>query len=328
VVEFWLGTFPTLGRARDLALMAEGDGWDGLAFTDSQNLHGDTFAQLALAAQATTRLRLATGATNPATRHPAVVASAIATIQAESSGRAVLGIARGDSALAYLGRKPMPFAEFALALEHIQAYLRGETVDLDTFASRLEWLPRELPKVPMSVAATGPRVIALAARVAERVTLSVGADPERLQAAIAIARNNGAQSIGAYVNAVTHPDIATARALVRGRLGVYARFSSMTPTVRASLSADDRTVIESLASSYDMQRHAASGARHETALTDAFVDRFGIVGPPEQVAARFQSLIALGLDHFIVVGHGRDTTPQDFRAASQRFTQEVLPRLR
>ena len=128
MVEFWLGTFPTLGRARDLAEMAEADGWDGLAFTDSQNLHGDTFAQLALAAHATRRLRLATGATNPATRHPAVVASAIATIQAESGGRAVLGIARGDSALAYVGRPPMPFAEFAAALEQIQTYLRGEAV--------------------------------------------------------------------------------------------------------------------------------------------------------------------------------------------------------
>src|SRR3954469_22508840 len=106
MVEFWLGTFPTVGRAREVAELAEGDGWDGLAFTDSQNLHGDTFAQLALAAQATRRLLLATGATNPATRHPAVVASAIATIQAESGGRAVLGIARGDSALAYVGRPP------------------------------------------------------------------------------------------------------------------------------------------------------------------------------------------------------------------------------
>ena len=129
MVEFWLGTFPTLGRARGAAEMAEADGWDGLAFTDSQNLHGDTFAALALAAYATRRIRLATGATNPATRHPAVVASAIATIQAESGGRAVLGIARGDSALAYVGRPPMPFAEFAVALEQIQAYLRGDAVD-------------------------------------------------------------------------------------------------------------------------------------------------------------------------------------------------------
>jgi 5,10-methylenetetrahydromethanopterin reductase len=138
VVAFWLGTFPIPGRAADLARMAEADGWDGLAFTDSQNLGGDTFAALAIAAHVTERITLATGATNPATRHPAVIASAIATIQVESHGRAFLGIARGDSALAYIGRKPLPVLDFARALAAIQAYLRGEAVDCDGFASRLQ----------------------------------------------------------------------------------------------------------------------------------------------------------------------------------------------
>jgi len=35
-----------------------------------------------------------------------------------------------------------------------------------------------------------------------------------------------------------------------------------------------------------MRGHAASGARHEVALTDDFVDRFGIVGPSDRVAER------------------------------------------
>jgi 5,10-methylenetetrahydromethanopterin reductase len=333
MVEFWLGTFPTAGRVRKLAQMAERDGWDGLALTDSQSLSGDTFAALAIGAHATRRLKLATGATNPATRHPAVIASAIATIQAESAGRAVLGIARGDSALAYLGRPPMPIVEFGRALEQIQTYLRGGTVDLDGHASRIHWLA-DVPKVPMSVAATGPRVIGLAARVAERVTFSVGADTARLQAAIAVARAESRAAglpplqLGAYVNAVAHPDIAHARALVRGRMGVYARFSSMDPGVLQSLSAADRTVTEQLAANYDMRKHAASGARHEGALTDAFVDRFGIVGPSAQVAERLAQLVGLGLDHFVIVGHGRDTPPEVLRESSARFTQEVLPLVR
>jgi alkanesulfonate monooxygenase SsuD/methylene tetrahydromethanopterin reductase-like flavin-dependent oxidoreductase (luciferase family) len=51
MVEFWLGTFPIAGRIAEVATMAERDGWDGLAFTDSQNLGGDAFAALAIAAQ-------------------------------------------------------------------------------------------------------------------------------------------------------------------------------------------------------------------------------------------------------------------------------------
>jgi 5,10-methylenetetrahydromethanopterin reductase len=328
VVEFWLGTFPSVGRTRALAEMAERDGWDGIAFTDSQNLHGDTFAALALAAHATKRLKLATGATNPATRHPAVVASAIATIQSESGGRAVLGIARGDSALAYLGRPPMPIADFGRALEHIQTYLRGEAVDLDGYPSRIVWL--KPPKVPMAVAATGPRVIALVARIAERITFSVGADPDRLAGAVALARATQTQplSLGAYINAVVHPDIARARELVRGRLGVYARFSSMDRNVLNSLAPEDREVTEQLASTYDMRGHATSGARHEVALTDEFVDRFGVVGPSEVVAQRFAELIEVGLDHFVIVGHGRDVPAHVLEESSRRFTSEVIPQVR
>jgi 5,10-methylenetetrahydromethanopterin reductase len=332
---FFLGTFPTPGRVADLARMAEADGWDGLALTDSQNLSGDVFAALAVAAHVTRNLQLATGASNPATRHPAVVASAMASLQVESGGRAWLGIARGDSALAYLGRKPMPLADFEVALSDVQAYLRGDAIELNGFSSRIEWLARaHVGKVPVSVAATGPRVIDIAARVADGITFSVGADPARLKPAIEQARQTReAQGLaplrlGAYLNAVAHPDVETARQMVRGRMGVYARFSTMSRSVMDSLSEADRRVAEDLVSSYDLSAHAASGARHEAALADDFVDRFGIVGPSEQVAERLVELIGLGLDHVVIVGHSRNTPREVFAESSRRFGQEVLPMVR
>jgi 5,10-methylenetetrahydromethanopterin reductase len=334
MVAFWLGTFPIPGRTRELALMAEEHGWDGLAFTDSQNLGGDAFAGLAIAAQNTRRITLATGATNPATRHPAVVASAIATIQVESKGRAFLGIARGDSAMAYIGRKPQPLGEFEQGLAQIQAYLRGESVDCDGFPSQIQWIATDdsIQKVPMSVAATGPKVIQLAARVADAITFSVGADVTRLSSAIDLARQTRSQAgrgtplrLGAYVNAVAHPDVNVARELVRGRMGVYARFSTMDRNVRNSLSEADRQVADELVKNYDIQSHAKSGARHEAALADDFVDRFGIVGPSDHVAERLHELVSLGLDHVVIVGHSRNTSAQVFAESSRRFCDEVLP---
>ena len=334
-IGFFLGTFPIPGQAAELARMAEGDGWDGLALTDSQNLAGDTFAALGIAAHVTSTLRLATGATNPATRHPAVLASAFATIQVESGGRAWLGIARGDSAMAYIGRKPMALTAFEDALRQIQTYLRGESVDCDGFASRIEWLKHaDVAKVPMSVAATGPRVIEIAARVADAITFSVGADPARLRPAIELARRTRHDAglpplqLGAYVNAMAHPDVDFARKIVRGRMGVYARFSTMSRNVMDSLSSEDRKVAQDLVSSYDLRGHGASGARHESALADDFVDRFGIVGPSEHVAARLSELVGLGLDHFVIVGHSRNTPAEVFAESSRRFGQEVIPAVR
>ena len=152
---------------------------------DSQNLNADVWVELALAGAATERLRLGPGVTNPATRHPAVTASAAATLQAETGGRALLGLGRGDSALTQIGRRPVHVAELEQGLVEIQAYLAGEQADADGFASRIAWLPEQgVPKVPVHVAATGPHVIAVAARQAEGIDFTVGAEPERLRWAV------------------------------------------------------------------------------------------------------------------------------------------------
>ena len=63
---------------------------------------------MALAAQATERLKLGHMVTNPGTREPTVVASAYATLQDISEGRMIMGIGRGDSARRVIGQKPVP----------------------------------------------------------------------------------------------------------------------------------------------------------------------------------------------------------------------------
>ena len=81
----------------------------------------------------------------------------------------MLGMGRGDSSVQRIGKREDKVARFARYLDAVQRYLRGEAVDRDGFASRLEWLPHvKAPKVPLCVAATGPRVIEVAARHADR----------------------------------------------------------------------------------------------------------------------------------------------------------------
>src|SRR3989442_14641280 len=96
-----------------------------------------------------------------------------------------LGIGRGDSSLAHIGAAPAPIKVLEDYVVRVQRYLRGEVVERDGFPSRLHTLtPVEQPKVPLDVAGTGKRVIALAARHAEGLTLAVGADTERIRAKV------------------------------------------------------------------------------------------------------------------------------------------------
>ena len=172
---------PETGTAVAQAQRAEEQGWDGVTFTDSQNLVGDPFVAIALAAEATSTLQFATGVTNAYTRHPAALATVAATVQETSGGRFVLGIGRGDTALFHLGHKPMPVDRFGALTADVQTYLAGGTVDCDGFPSRLRWLERaRRPKVPLDIACSGPRMIELNGRLAERITLSVSADPNRM----------------------------------------------------------------------------------------------------------------------------------------------------
>src|SRR5208282_863416 len=155
--EIWLMTFPIPRAFAQMARMVEESGFDGIGIVDTQNLAADPYAELCLAAHATKHLKLRTAVTNPVTRHPAVTASAIATVQAESSGRAILGIGRGDSAVAKIGERAPSSKDFARYISQVQGFLRGEEVTLDNgYRSRNEWIARStLPKVPVDVAATG-----------------------------------------------------------------------------------------------------------------------------------------------------------------------------
>ena len=97
--EFGIVMEASPGYTARLAQQIEALGFDILLCPDTQNLSPDPFSQLALAAQTTTRLKLGTGVTNPVTRDAAVTACALATLQAESQGRVICGIGRGDRIL-------------------------------------------------------------------------------------------------------------------------------------------------------------------------------------------------------------------------------------
>lgn len=336
-MELWTMRIPETGTAVDQARRMEQAGWDGITFTDSQNLVGDPFVACALAAEATSTLRFATGVTNAHTRHPAALATVAATVQETSGGRFVLGIGRGDTALFHLGRAPMPVDRFAALVGDLQTYLAGGTVDCDGHPSRLQWLDRACqPKVPLDIACSGPRMLVVGGRVAERITLAVGADPDRVAWALEVARKAAADAgrdpgeldFGAYVNVGCHPDPDVARGLIGGSVAAFAHFSSMPGSTGAGLTAEDAAVVAEVGRRYDSNQHLSNRSPQTTALVPEFLDRFAVVGPPEVCAERLSALADLGIGRFVVTGPGFGADREAARTASRLTTTELIPLLR
>lgn len=311
--RFWrMGATPVpaaeIGR---LALAFEQSGWDGLALGEAHGLLPDPYVLLGVAATATTTLALGTSVAVPL-RHPLLAADAMATVQAISAGRARFVIGRGDGAMKVLQRGPMRVAAFEHYLRALQGYLRREEVELDgdvSSMSRLDDIDPSLivSKPEVSVAATGPRMIAAAARWADGIDFSVGADAARLRECIAVARDAceaahrdpATLSLGCYLQvAVTdgdRADAARAREAVRGLIVTHARFSGNF-TSRAAAAME--TV---LTASRGGVARTAGGRPGELdfyptdALDDDAVERFGVIGPPAECAERLSEILELGL---------------------------------
>ncbi|GIT43310.1 MAG: hypothetical protein Ct9H300mP11_12460 [Chloroflexota bacterium] len=149
--------------------------------------------------------------------------------------------------MAHLGRAPHSVAEFENYLEQLQHYLSGNEVEFEdgsdlgslgladhSNSSLISWISRIEPKVPVDVAATGPRVIAAAARHADRISLNVGADIERVKWGMDVARDARAKAgiagdipFTAYISLVVHDDPEEAMRIGAGQVSLFARFSAM-----------------------------------------------------------------------------------------------------
>lgn len=354
-MEFWTSSPAMPSRMADIAKQAEAIGWDGLGTVDSQNLSGDPYVSLAMAATATTRLRLMTGVTNVVTRVPAVTATAALSVQKISNNRMVIGIGRGDSALAHLGRAPARVKWFESYLIALQAYLRGDEVDFadagipgaiappvenldlaDTpTSSAIHWATGA-EKVPVEVASTGEKVIGIAARHADRIMFALGASPERIQWGIATARaaakaagkDPDSLQYGAYVNVVCHDDLAAAREMGRAGTSLFARFSVMHGKVSGPADESQQEVFKNVHDRYDMNKHAQSGGSQTTALTDDFMDSYAIVGPAGHCVERLEALHALGIEKFVITGPNFTARHPQAKEAAENFAGEVMARLR
>ena len=164
------------------ARLAEEQGFDYIGIPDSQSLWRELYLSLSVVANNTSRVRIGPTVTNALTRHPAVAASAIATLNEISGGRAFFGIGSGDSAILNLGLRPARLAELQEYIEALRAILSGDSYDYQGRSIHVQW--SEKP-VPIIMSAEGPKTLAIAGGIADAVIIHSGLTKDVLADTIA-----------------------------------------------------------------------------------------------------------------------------------------------
>jgi 5,10-methylenetetrahydromethanopterin reductase len=331
-LEFGTTGFYPAFQGAAMAKASEELGFDVQMFSENHARVPDAFGEMRDAARATSRIRLLCGPMNFVTRNPGIIASGIVPIQAVSEGRAVCGVASGDSAVAAAGRAPQRLAALERDLALLRAYLHGrDAIFPGGAASRLEWA-RDLPypPVPIEMVCSGPKAIAVAARLADRVGLSVGANPDRVAWALSIieaalddaGRTRDEVRVGVFVPLAVTADRASGRAQIRTRVAGWAHMSSFKGNDLSQQPEIMRRVTSVLRDGYDYRFHhpGAPAENPNTAVCDEeFGDWFGVGGPPSYIVDRLGGLVEMGVDTFTCA------LPVPER---ERFAAEVMPALR
>lgn len=172
-----------------LAQTAEDYGYDTFAIPDHLGNQVGPLAALGALSQATSTIGLATSVLANGFRHPAVLAKEATTIDVLSGGRLELGLGAGwlkseyDAAGLDFDCPGARVRRLDEALTILDGLLRGQTVDFDGEFYSIRGLegsprPRQGPRPPIAVGAGGPRMLALAAKHADIVSIATRTTPD------------------------------------------------------------------------------------------------------------------------------------------------------
>lgn len=304
------------------AVLAEEVGFDFLVvsehfhpWVDDASASGFAFATLGAIAAATERVGLATGVTTPLFRyHPAIVAQAAATIDRLSDGRFSLGVGTGENINeGPLGYAFPPYAEraarMAEALTIMRRLLDGEKLDFvgdyyTTDRARLYSPPSS--RVPIWMAAGGPKSAALAARLADGIITSVK-DPEVTRERVIEPARRAADEAERHV-----PQIIASRWSISA-----GNETDAWQALRAwrGLRAPGRL---------QAVDPAELRARADELPREEILSRYSLVGGPDDYVTTYLPLVTDIAADLVTI----QTTSLDQEATIRMLGSEVLPRLR
>jgi len=300
---------------------------------DSQSVFREMYVALTLAALNTSRVRLGPLVTNPLTRHLVVTGSAIASIDEISGGRAILGLGSGDSAIYTIGAPPATLSGLEDSVTTLGRLTSGRAVD----RGGKRWqVHRSTRRVPIYLAAEGPRTLELAGRVADGVIVGLGLTPDVIRLSLdAIGR--GARAAGRRLGDLdiwwfAKTNVADTRpaaiAPITMALAASANHAFRFTLEGKAVPAELHQQIRGLQREYDSHHHEVAGAGNagltdRWRLTDFLVDRFAIAGTPADCVAQIRRAMTAGAHQFIITGFVPDPV-----AFVRRWMDEIAPAVR
>ncbi|MBB1245050.1 TIGR03842 family LLM class F420-dependent oxidoreductase [Streptomyces durbertensis] len=308
-----LQTDPPASQVVGLMRRAERNGFRyGWTF-DSAVLWQEPFVIHSQILEHTAKLRVGTMVTNPGTRAWEVTASSFATLNDMFGNRTVCGIGRGDSAMRVAGRKPNTLARLGAAIDAIRDLAEGREAVVDGTPIRIPWVRDG--RLPVWMAAYGPRALALAGQKADGFILQL-ADPYLTEWMIAAFRDS-ARAAGrdpseltvcvaapAYVTPDDSPGaLAHARDQCRwfgGMVGNHVADLVARYGEHSDLVPDALTAYIKGRQGYDYSHHGRADNPSTDFVPDEIVDRFCLLGPAEAHIEKLRHLRDLGVDQFAV----------------------------
>src|SRR5262245_45478310 len=285
-----------------MAEAADAFGYDMVGVADTPGNAMDPWVATALLAAATRRARVAVCVTNLVTRHPAVSAAGIASVDLLVPGRAVLGIGVGHSGTRNLGATSLPAAELGEGVAFVRELLRGQPSTYRGGTAHLPWVKRPCP---VFIAASHPGSLRDAGATADGAFVNYGlaADNVResqqsvVQAATAAGRRPDDVEIWQIACLDCHEDGAAARRKIGAILAFVSAYimGGCDPARRGVPSAYRAPLLE-LRRRYSTRPGDADAALvTELGLFDYLSRRLAICGTPDECLAQVRAAQAAGV---------------------------------
>jgi 5,10-methylenetetrahydromethanopterin reductase len=316
---------------RAMAEAADTLGYDMVGIADTPGIAMDPWVATTLLAEGTRRARVAVCATNLVTRHPAVAAASIASIDLLAPGRAVLGVGVGHSGTRNLGAASLPAGELAEGVTFMKELLRGRPAVHRGATAHLPWVKRSSP---VFLAASHPRSLKAAGAHADGVFINYG-----------LAADNVTESEGTVVRAaraasrdpdeveiwqIACLDCSADGDAARRKIGAILAFVSAYvmgggDLARRGVPAEHRAALLELRRRYSTRPGDADAALvAELGLFDYLSRRLAICGTPDECLGQVRAARAAGVRRLMF----SVSLAVDPLATVRLFGEKVLPAVR